>query len=91
MTSDAKRPCASLCGAFLLPHTFAKLTNIERRFAAFAKLGLRPPRFFVVLTAMLELIAAFGLITGLYPRLGAADRGDHPGRRGLGDRARSMA
>ena len=60
-----------LCGAFLLPHTFAKLSNIEGASHTFAKLGLRPPRFFVVFTSMMELTAAFGLISGLYPRLGA--------------------
>jgi uncharacterized membrane protein YphA (DoxX/SURF4 family) len=59
------------CGAFLLPHTYAKLANIERAAQLFDKIGFRPPRLFVVLTASLELIAAFGMITGLYPRLGA--------------------
>ena len=59
------------CGAFLLPHTYAKLANIDRASQLFDKIGLRPPRLFVVLTASLELIAAFGMITGLYPRLGA--------------------
>jgi uncharacterized membrane protein YphA (DoxX/SURF4 family) len=59
------------CGAFLLPHTYAKLTNIDRASQLFDKIKLRPPRLFVVLTASLELIAAFGMITGLYPRLGA--------------------
>jgi putative oxidoreductase len=59
------------CGAFLLPHTYAKLTNIDRASQLFDKIGLRPPRLFVVLTASLELIAALSMITGLYPRLGA--------------------
>jgi uncharacterized membrane protein YphA (DoxX/SURF4 family) len=60
-----------LCGAFLLPHTYAKLANIDRASQLFDKIGFRPPRLFVVLTALLELTAAFGMITGLYPRLGA--------------------
>jgi putative oxidoreductase len=47
------------------------LSNIERASLFFAKIGLRPPRFFVVFTATMELVAAFGLITGLYPRLAA--------------------
>jgi hypothetical protein len=37
----------------------------------FHKVGLRPAPFFVVLTALLELIAGFGLISGVYPRIGA--------------------
>lgn len=60
-----------LCGAFFLPHTIAKLMHIDRAMVLFGKVGLRPARFFVVLTAAMEFIAAFGLISGLYPRLGA--------------------
>ena len=30
-----------------------------------------PRRFFVVFTSLMELVAAFGLISGLYPRIGA--------------------
>jgi putative oxidoreductase len=59
------------CGVFLLPHTYAKLTDIDRAAQLFDKIGFRPPRLFVVLTAALELVAALGMITGLYPRLGA--------------------
>jgi putative oxidoreductase len=68
---DAQTAVRILCGAFLLPHTAAKLGNIERASQFFDKLGFRPARFFVVLTAAMELVAAFGLISGLYPRLGA--------------------
>jgi putative oxidoreductase len=68
---DAQTAVRILCGAFLLPHTFAKLSNIEGASHTFAKIGLHPPRFFVVFTSMMELTAAFGLISGLYPRLGA--------------------
>lgn len=68
---DAQTVVRILCGAFLLPHTVAKLSNIEGASGTFEKLGLRPARFFVVFTSTMELIAAFGLISGLYPRLGA--------------------
>jgi putative oxidoreductase len=68
---DAKSAIGVICGAFLLPHTIAKLGNIERASQLFDKVGFRPAAFFVVLTALLELIAAFGLISGLYPRVGA--------------------
>jgi putative oxidoreductase len=68
---DAKTAIGVICGAFLLPHTIAKLANIEKASQLFDKVGFRPAAFFVVLTALLELIAASGLITGLYPRLGA--------------------
>jgi uncharacterized membrane protein YphA (DoxX/SURF4 family) len=68
---DAKTAIGIVCGGFLLPHTIAKLRNIERASQLFDKIGFRPPRFFVVLTALLELVAAFGLISGLYPKAGA--------------------
>jgi putative oxidoreductase len=67
---DAKTAIGILCGAFLIPHTIAKLANIGKASQLFDKVGFRPAPFFVVLTAVLELIAGFGLITGLYPRLG---------------------
>jgi putative oxidoreductase len=68
---DAKTAISIACGAFLLPHTIAKLGNIERASQFFDKAGLRPARFFVVLTAVLELIAAACLISGFYPWIGA--------------------
>jgi putative oxidoreductase len=68
---DAKTAISVVCGAFLLPHTIAKLSNIERASQLFDKVGLRPAPFFVVLTALLELIAALTLISGLYRWIGA--------------------
>jgi putative oxidoreductase len=68
---DARTAVRVICGAFFLPHTIAKLRNIERASGLFYKVGLRPPGFFVILTAFLEVTAAFGLISGLYPRLAA--------------------
>ena len=68
---DARTAIRILCGLIFLPHTYAKLTNIGRASQLFDKVGLRPPRFFVVLTAMLELVAAASLISGTYPRIGA--------------------
>ena len=68
---DARTAVRVICGAFFLPHTIAKLRNIDRASGLFDKVGFRPPRFFVILTAFLEVTAAFGLISGLYPRLAA--------------------
>jgi putative oxidoreductase len=66
---DAKTAVSIVVGAFLLPHTIAKLGNIERSSQLFEKIGFRPPRFFVVFTSLMELVAAVGLITRLYPRI----------------------
>jgi putative oxidoreductase len=68
---DAKTAVRIVCGAFLLPHTIAKLSNIARASQLFEKIGFRPAPFFVVFTSLMELVAAFGLISGLYPRIGA--------------------
>jgi putative oxidoreductase len=68
---DARTAVRVLCGVFFLPHTIAKLRNIDRASLLFDKVGFRPPRFFVVLTTGLEIVAAFGLISGLYPRVAA--------------------
>jgi len=57
---DARTAIRVVCGLFFLPHTIAKLRNIERASGFFDKAGLRPTHFFVVLTALLEVIAAFG-------------------------------
>jgi putative oxidoreductase len=68
---DARTAVRIVCGAFFLPHTFAKLSDIDRASILFDKVGLRPPRPFVLLTTAMELVAAFGLISGLYPRVAA--------------------
>jgi putative oxidoreductase len=68
---DARTAVRIVCGAFFLPHTIAKLRNIDRASVLFDKVGFRPARPFVLLTTGMELIAAFGLISGLYPRTGA--------------------
>ena len=68
---DARTAIRVACGLFFLPHTFAKLRNVDRASILFDKVGLRPPRFFVVFTAAMEVVAAFGLATGLYPRVAA--------------------
>jgi putative oxidoreductase len=68
---DARTAVRMVCGAFFLPHTIAKLRDIDRASILFDKVGLRPPRPFVLLTTAMELVAAFGLISGLYPRLAA--------------------
>ena len=48
-----------------------QLRNIDRASILFDKVGFRPRRPFVLLTTAMELVAAFGLISGLYPRTGS--------------------
>jgi putative oxidoreductase len=68
---DARTAIRVACGLFFLPHTFAKLRNVDRASILFDKGGLRPPRLFVIFTAAMEIVAAFGLVSGLYPRVAA--------------------
>ena len=84
---DARTAVRIVCGAFFLPHTIAKLRNIDRASILFDKVGFRPARPFVLLTTAMELVAAFGLISGLYPRGGGRCR-DRASRRRLRHRPR---
>jgi len=68
---DARTVVRVICGVFFLPHTIAKLRNIDRASVLFDKVGFRPARAFVVLTTVMEVTAAFGLVSGLYPRVAA--------------------
>jgi putative oxidoreductase len=69
---DARTAVRILCGLFLLPHTYAKLTNITKASQLFDRVGFRPARPFVVFTAFMELVAAASLISGYHPEVGAA-------------------
>jgi putative oxidoreductase len=69
--SDALYVVQALCGAWLLPHTVAKLSHIDKASEFFDKIRFRPARVFVVLTAVMEAIAAASLILDIYPELGA--------------------
>ncbi|MEO8313602.1 MAG: DoxX family protein [Pseudomonadota bacterium] len=60
-----------LCGVFLLPHTVAKLSHVSRAAEFFEKVGLRPAPFFVVVTAVMETVAAISLIFDIYRNIGA--------------------
>src|SRR4051794_40612530 len=68
---DAQTVLRVLCGAWLLPHTVAKLSHLDKASEFFDKIGFRPPRFFVVLTASMEAVAATSLIFNVYAQLGA--------------------
>ena len=68
---DAKTTARVVCGLFFVPHTIAKLSNVGRASLLFDKVGFRPARLFVFLTVALEIVAAIGLVSGLYPRIAA--------------------
>jgi putative oxidoreductase len=61
-----------LCGLWFVPHALGKARNVARACQTFEKAGLRPPRFFVLLTVGLEVFAGAGLVFGIWPRIAAA-------------------
>lgn len=60
-----------LCGIWFVPHCIGKIRNIGPASLTFAKAGFRPPRLFVILTIVLELIAGIGLVFGIMEELAA--------------------
>jgi uncharacterized membrane protein YphA (DoxX/SURF4 family) len=68
---DARTALQWLCGLAFLPHTIAKLSNISKAAALFDRVGFRPPRFFVVFTSVMELLATIGFVSGLYVEIAA--------------------
>jgi putative oxidoreductase len=69
---DALTILRALCGVWFVPHALGKARNVERAAQTFEKAGFRPPRFFVLFTVCLEVLAGGGLVFGVYPRVAAA-------------------
>lgn len=62
------------CGAFLIPHVFGKFVDgapAPGVVGFFAKAGLMPPEFWVVVAATVEMCAGVALILGLCTRWAA--------------------
>lgn len=68
---DPQQALRILCGVWLLPHAVLKTRNAALAQQTFANVGLKPGMAFLALTVALELVAALGLIFGLYPRIAA--------------------
>jgi putative oxidoreductase len=60
-----------LCGIWFLPHCIGKIRNIGMASVTFEKVGFRPGRVWVIITVVLELLAGFGLVFGIYERVAA--------------------
>ena len=55
-----------VCGLFFIPHLIVKLRNQDFVKRFMAKVGLRPPAAWLYAAFGVEIIAAFGLVLGLY-------------------------
>jgi len=70
--SDPLTTLRVICGVWFLPHCVGKMRNIDAAaMNTFRKAGLPQPRLAVYLTIVLELLAACGLILGIYARVAA--------------------
>jgi len=61
-----------LCGIWFLPHCIGKVRNIGPASLTFEKAGFRPPRTFVIVTVVMEIVACIGLVTGAFDVAAAA-------------------
>jgi putative oxidoreductase len=57
-----------LVGLFLLPHLYAKATNLEFMYGVYKDYRLNPPKAWVWACIVVEVICAIGLIFGIYTR-----------------------
>jgi putative oxidoreductase len=57
-----------ICGAFLLPHLYAKVTNFNFMLGVYKELRLYPPKAWLLASLTTELICAPLLILGMYTR-----------------------
>lgn len=61
-----------LCGLWFLPHLVGKIRNFEKATKTFEAAGLKPGKPFIVLTIVLEVLAAVGMVFNIHPRWAAA-------------------
>ena len=60
-----------ICGAFLLPHLYAKASNLPFAYQLYRDFRLYPPKLWVFSCLAIEIVCSTGLIFGLYTRYAA--------------------
>jgi putative oxidoreductase len=60
-----------ICGAFLLPHLYAKSSNLPFTFQLYRDFKLEPPQAWVYSCIAVEIVCSIGLIFGIYTRYAA--------------------
>lgn len=61
-----------VCGIWFLPHCIGKIRNVGPASQTFEKAGLRPGKFFLFLTVVMELLAGTGLVLNIHREAAAA-------------------
>jgi len=58
-----------LCAVWFVPHIAGKILNFDKAKGTFEAAGFRPGAVFLVLTVIMEILAALGLLFGVQTRL----------------------
>ena len=57
-----------ICGLFLVPHLYAKATNLEFMYGLYRDFRLYPPKAWVFACMVMEVIGSVGLVFAIYAR-----------------------
>jgi putative oxidoreductase len=57
-----------ICGLFLVPHLYAKATNLELMEKVYTDFRLYPPRAWIFSCMAMEVIGSIGLVFAIYTR-----------------------
>ena len=60
-----------MCGLFFIPHIIGKFTE-PKALELFGAFGFKPPRFWLMTAAVIEIVMTFGLVLGIFTRYAAA-------------------
>jgi putative oxidoreductase len=67
-----------ICGLFFIPHIVGKFTE-PKAFELFSAFGFKPPKFWLYLACVIEIVLTIGLVFGIYTRYVAAIAAIHLG------------
>ena len=56
------------CGLFLLPHFYAKVSNLEFAYTLYSDFRLYPPRAWVFSCLVIEIVCSIGMVFAIYTR-----------------------
>jgi putative oxidoreductase len=57
-----------ICGLFLLPHFYAKVSNLDFTYKLYTDFRLYPPKAWVFSCIVIEIICSIGMVFAIYTR-----------------------